>query len=64
MLTSAKAKEMVNKCRVFGSSQNAGPGPGSGSRCLFLFQILSFNSPVLLFSSDRHLSFIYGKQKK
>ena len=29
----------------------------------FLLQLLSFISPVLLLSKDRHLAFIYGKKK-
>ena len=29
----------------------------------FLFQFLLFNSPVLLLSNDRHLSFIYGAKR-
>ena len=56
------------------SGQNAGPGPrpgsgsalgsASGSGCLLLFQFLSSNCPVLLFSNDWHLSYIYGREKK
>ena len=47
-----------------GSSQNAGPEPGSGSGCHFFSYFFCFSfcrySPVLLFSNVRHLSFIYG----
>ena len=63
---SSGTSEKVPVVQFSGSSQNAGPGPGSGSvsGCLFFSKFFCFNfcrcSPVLLFSNVRHLSFVYG----